>query len=107
MLLFSFVSYLNHIGTKSDTGISIIFLAGIISYFIWYRLIKSYKGMNSGKFKVIHEMEQILGYQPYNREWEKLGRGKDRSLYLPFTNIEIYVPWVFGGLYILFFFQQL
>ena len=58
--------------------------------------------MNSGKFKVIHEMEQMLGYQPYKREWEKLGEGKNKKLYLPFTNIELYMPLVFGGLHILY-----
>ncbi len=56
--------------------------------------------MNSGKFKVIHEMEKMLEYQPYDREWEKLGRGKNKKLYRPFTNIELYVPWVFGFLYV-------
>ena len=46
-------------------------------------------------------MEQMLGYQPYKKEWENLGEGKDKHLYLPFTDIELYVPLVFGCVHIL------
>ncbi|MCZ0931711.1 MAG: hypothetical protein OXJ52_00945 [Oligoflexia bacterium] len=100
IFLFSFFSYLQYI--KFNIGAFIIFSAGIIVCFVWYRLIKSYKGINSGKFKVIHEMEKNLSYQPYKIEWEKIGKGNDKKLYQPFTKIELYVPWVFSILYAIF-----
>ena len=75
-------------------------LAGLILCYFWYRLVCSYKGLNSGKFKVIHAMEHHLPVAPYDAEWEAVGRGKDPSLYLPFTNIETRIPRVFAALYV-------
>ena len=100
LLLFSFFSYMTYIKKEFEMGIFVISVAGIISCWIWYRLIKSYKGLNSAKFKVVHDMEKMLGYQPYDKEWEKLGRGKDKSLYLPFTKIELYIPCIIKGMHI-------
>jgi hypothetical protein len=40
-------------------------------------------------------MEQKLPFSPYDIEWDKAGRGKDPKLYLPFTHIEMLIPWVF------------
>lgn len=71
---------------------------GGLCYF-WYRLTLSYRGLNSAKFKVVHEMEKLLPIRPYNLEWEALGRGENKGLYHPFTHIEIYVPWIFMALY--------
>src|SRR5882757_11577470 len=35
-------------------------IAGIALCYFWYRLIRSYKDLNSAKFKVIHEVEKQL-----------------------------------------------
>lgn len=95
------VSYLQ-IGQTEKAG-SIFYLvigvAGMIICYSWYRLILSYKHINSGKFKVLHLIEQNLPLAPYDTEWEMLGRGEDSKKYLPFTHIEIFVPWVFLGLH--------
>jgi hypothetical protein len=40
-------------------------------------------------------IEQLLPLAPYDAEWEAVGRGKDKKLYLPFTHVEIFVTWVF------------
>ena len=69
--------------------------AGMILSYLWYRLVLSYKQMNSGKFKVIHAIEAMLPIRPYGAEWDALGRGKNPDLYKPFTHIEVFVPWVF------------
>ena len=73
---------------------------GALCYF-WYRLVRSYKDLNTGKFKVVHAIESRLPASPYDAEWEAIGRGEDPKLYLPFTHIEVRVPWVFIVLYIL------
>lgn len=95
------VSYLQ-LGQNGKAG-SIFYLvisvAGTIICYMWYRLVLSYKQINSGKFKVVHLVEQNLPLAPYDAEWEILGRGKDPKKYLPFTDIEIFVPWVFFGLH--------
>jgi len=76
--------------------------AGVILCYSWYRLVRSYKGLNSGKFEVVNALERKLPSSPYNAEWVSLGEGKNPKLYLPFTHIETKVPWVFVGLYIVF-----
>lgn len=68
--------------------------AGVLCY-LWYRIVRSYRDLNSAKFKVVHEIEQRLPIRPYDAEWEAVGRGKNPKLYLPFTHIEIAVPWLF------------
>jgi len=79
----------------------VVGLAGVALCYTWYRLIRSYRGLNSGKFKVIHEIEKLLPLSPYDAEWEVIGRGKDSKLYLPFTRVETAVPWVFLVLHLL------
>lgn len=75
--------------------------AGLILNFVWYRMIRSYRDLNTAKFLVIHEIERRLVISPYDAEWEAVGRGKDRNLYLPFTHIEIWIPWLFFALHTL------
>jgi len=70
-------------------------LAGMLLCLAWYRLIRSYRGLNSGKFKVIHAMEQHLPAAPFDHEWEIFGKGKDPKKYLSFSKVEAIVPWVF------------
>ncbi len=107
--IIAFVAYLQ-LGSEQFKTISIhwiVSLAAIILCFAWYRLIRSYKNLNSGKFKVIHAIEQHLPISPYDAEWEALGHGKDSKLYLPFTRIEILVPWVFLALHFIVFLRAL
>jgi len=80
-----------------------ISIAGMVICYHWYRLIRLYSDLNSGKFKVVHEIEKLLPVSPYDDEWDKLGRGKDKSLYLPFTHIEMRIPWIFLMLHFIVF----
>ena len=91
--LVGFVSY----ATKGDMTdyLWLLAAAGMILSYLWYRLIRSYRDLNTGKFKVIHAIEKHLPLSPYDAEWEAIGRGEDRKLYKPFTHIEIGVPWIF------------
>lgn len=75
-------------------------LAGIILCYVWYRLMLSYKGLNSGKFKVIHMIEAKLPLAPFDAEWKTIGSGKDPKKYKPFTHVELWIPWVFMAVYI-------
>lgn len=73
----------------------IISLLGMILCFVWFRLVWSYKQLNSAKYQVIHHIEQRLPIAPYDAEWEAVGRGNKSDIYRPFTNIEAAIPWVF------------
>jgi hypothetical protein len=103
------VSYLQA-GSNTKTFLGfylLISISGMLICYMWYRLILSYKQISSGKFKVIHEIEEKLPLSPYNAEWEILGRGKDSKRYLPFTHIERLVPWVFFGLHTVVFLKSI
>lgn len=73
----------------------LVALSGMALCFLWYRIIRSYRDLNSAKFKVIHEIENHLPLRPYDAEWTAVGRGKDPKLYLPVTRIEMLIPWAF------------
>ena len=67
-------------------------LVGLANCWAWRALIMSYKSMNGAKFKVIHDMEKIIGYRPYFDEWEHLSRGENKKIYRKFTDVESRVP---------------
>lgn len=91
------VGYLNFGATTKpeDSFFWMVAIAGIALSYLWYRIIRSYRDLNSAKFKVVHEIEKKLPLSPYDAEWEAIGRGKRPDLYLPFTHIEIGIPWIF------------
>jgi hypothetical protein len=82
-------------------------LAGIAFSIAWRALILSYKGLNTAKFEVIHELEKKLPFAAYDKEWEILGRGKDHDVHIPFGQIEQAVPLVFVILHGIVFFMNL
>ncbi|GCC10016.1 hypothetical protein IPdc08_00034 [archaeon] len=101
--IIALVGYLNFGSKASSEFYWLVSLSGIVLCFMWYRLIRSYKDLNSAKFKVIHEIEAQLPLAPYDMEWDKVGRGKNSRLYLPFTRVEVLIPWVFLVLHVFVF----
>jgi hypothetical protein len=53
------------------------FVGIIICVIFWY-LLRSYKQLNGGKFKIIHQIEQRLPLALYDYEWDILGGGKEK-----------------------------
>jgi hypothetical protein len=76
-------------------------VALLVLCFVWWRIVQSYRQLNSGKYQVILAIEARLPLAPYAAEWEVLGRGMDPKLYLPLTHVENWVPRLFGLLYLL------
>jgi len=74
-------------------------ISGAAICYYWYRIILSYKGLNVGKFKVIHLIEERLPLALYDTEWEILERGENKKVYWPFTHIELKIPWIFITIY--------
>lgn len=71
----------------------VVAVSGIALCSIWSINIRSYRQLNKGKFKVIHEIEKQLPFPCYTREWEILGE-KKAGKYLRLTQVEQYVPFV-------------
>jgi hypothetical protein len=102
--LFTLVGFTINLGnplTKLTSRISIS-IAGIIVCIIFFLLIRSYRQLASGKFKVLHELEEILPARLFDREWDILERGKNRKIYYPFSHIELWIPKLFGLGYLVF-----
>lgn len=75
---------------------------GILFCLVWNRLINSYRELNTGKFQVIHLLEQQMPARMFEAEWEFLHQG-DGTKYLPFTLVERLVPFVFIVFYLALF----
>jgi len=85
----------------SQLWLIVPFLSIELLCYSWWRIVKSYRQLNEGKYKVVHLMEQNLPCPPYDIEWEMLGRGKNPKLYQPITHIEKDVPIAFGLIYLM------
>ncbi len=77
----------------------IIPIAGLLVSLTWYSLIRSYKNLNTAKFKAIHEIENYLPVALFRYEWHscELGQGKT---YKPITHLERWIPLIFAGVYL-------
>lgn len=75
-------------------------LAGSLVSGIWYGLIRSYRLLNTAKYKVIGDIENRLPEAPFSREWEIAEKVLD-SNYIPLTKIEQLIPTIFLILYVL------
>lgn len=70
-------------------------LFGMLLAVAWYIIIRSYRQLNSGKFKALHELEEKLAYPFFKREWDLLAEGRKRKTYWKLTIVETYVPAIF------------
>jgi hypothetical protein len=67
----------------------------------WFWLVRSYRQLNTAKYIVIGALEEQLPASPYwKAEWLALGEGNNRSKYVPLTNLERWVPVLFGACYV-------
>jgi len=74
-------------------------VAGVLVCVTWLVLIRSYRNLNTAKFKVVHELEEHLPAALFDREWDHAQRGEGKA-YKPLTHIEPYIPLVFAALYL-------
>jgi hypothetical protein len=66
----------------------------------WFYLVRSYRQLNTAKYKVVGALEERLPASPYLKaEWTALGEGKDTSKYWPLTHLEQWIPVLFGVIY--------
>ena len=76
---------------------------GMLLAVAWYIHIRSYRQLNSGKFKPLHELEEKLAYPFFKREWELLEEGENPNKYWRLTVVETFVPAIFGGVFFIMF----
>lgn len=68
---------------------------------VWWWLLRSYRNLNSAKYKVIGNLEKQLPSSPYwSAEWHELGEGKSLRKYLPLSFLEQFIPIIFFIFYL-------
>ena len=68
---------------------------GVLLSVSWLIIICSYRQLNTGKFRALHDLEKKLAYPFYKKEWELLGEGKNIGRYWKLTVVESFLPWIF------------
>ena len=67
----------------------------------WWWLVRSYRQLNTAKFQVIGALEERLPASAYWRaEQAALREGRNWRKYLPLSNLEQWVPVLFGLVYL-------
>jgi len=80
---------LSAVGGSVSAGLS---LMGFSICFVWWRMVTSFRQLNTAKFRIIHLLEGHLPAAVFAAEWDALGEGQDSSLYRPFTRLETRIP---------------
>ena len=76
---------------------------GLVLAATWWLLLRSYRRLNTEKYKVIQEMEKLLPASPFQDEWDALkpqGGGRWRDRYVELGILERVVPAVFAVIFI-------
>lgn len=87
------------------SGLLVAFLAvvGVLVSVVWVLTIKTYRSLNSVKFRLINEMESRLPANPYEAEWDILSPRRKveetRVSHRQLTSLEIMIPYVFMGFF--------
>jgi len=106
MLVLSGFSVLFSAFLQRENGIPVGWLMigfGLLGVFLtaaWYIIIRSFRQLNSGKFRALQELEEKLAYRFFKREWELLKEGTERKTYWRLTVVETFVPSIFGGCFL-------
>jgi len=93
-------------------------IAGIMLSLAWWMLLKSYRDLNSAKYRVIHAMEVRLPAQIFSDEWAMLKRERVKfalkrstlkewwTQYRELGTVERVIPWVFAVIYVVAIFSR-
>lgn len=75
--------------------------AGILVAMVWWLQLRSYRDLNSAKFKVINDMEaRHFDDKIFLLEWQELKKDpvpKWRKGYAELGTVERFVPWLFAA----------
>ena len=94
--LAAFLSQIATIGVNNSFWILVAACAGGLFCLTWRRTILVSRVLIGRKYKVIHLLEQKLPARLFDVEWEML---ESKGKYVPFSDIEKFVPLVFIGAY--------
>ena len=83
---------------------TILFLAvgfcGLTVSASWYIVLRSYRQLNSEKFRVLHDLETRLPYQFFMMEWDPGSVGAKSNKYTRLSVVETIIPIMYGVLFL-------
>ena len=65
----------------------------------WLVVIRSYRQLNTEKFRVLHDLEKQLQYQFFTQEWDPYATGEKSNRYWKLTHVELALSIVFFTLF--------
>ena len=98
-----FVTALLRFGTDGVSADTMLICTGVLGMLLsasWYIVIRSYRQLNTGKFRALQELEShlALAYPFFTKEWELLEQGKEWRRYWKLTVVETGLPLIFFAL---------
>ena len=86
-----------------DAFVAVVLAVALVaSCMTWFWTIRSYRQLNSAKWRIVGLIERRLPIRPWGKsEWTALGEGNDPGLYWQLTAVEMVIPFVFAVAYIL------
>ena len=73
---------------------------GVLLSISWFMVIRSYRQLNTEKFRVLLDLEQHLAYPFFTREWDPESVGKKSNRYWTLTNVEVSLHLIFAILFV-------
>ena len=99
--LLTFIGIMIRFGDGRITESILLIVGGILVVGLavaWNSVITSYRQLNSGKFEVLHQLEEMLPFRFFKKEWAFLEQGENRARYRKLTVVEQGLPAFFGVL---------
>ena len=85
--------------TPGHLVLGLIGALGILLAVSWSVVIRSYRQLNTEKFRVLHDLEQQLPYQFFTLEWDPETKGEKTNRYWKLTYAELTLPLIFFTLW--------
>ncbi len=73
---------------------------GVLLSVSWFVVIRSYRQLNTEKFRVLHDLEKQLPYQFFIQEEDPQSKGKKSNRYWKLTYVEVTLPAIFCGMFL-------
>ena len=90
-------------GGLNDAMLMGISALGVFLSISWLVVIRSYKQLNSEKFRVLHELETHLVFAFFTREWDPEESGEKSNRYWRLTHVETGLPVLLGLAFVALF----
>ncbi len=75
--------------------LGIVGILGVLLSISWFVVIRSYRQLNTEKFRVLHDLEKQLPYQFFTLEWDPQAKNRKSNRYWKLTYVEMTLPVIF------------